>query len=102
MAAPPAAAKATAAEARERGVLARAALLRGSGEWISAAGLAQRKAYLAAKVRGEERVFFLVLVVVDLPPWSHLNLDLFRSLKTINSPPAPSAPSPLRNPPTRP
>lgn len=46
-----AATKATAAEARERAVLARAALLRGNGEWISAAGLAQRKAYLAAKVR---------------------------------------------------
>ena len=51
MATPPAAAKATTAEARERGVLARAALLRGNGEWISSTGLAQRKAYLAAKVR---------------------------------------------------
>lgn len=52
MATPPAAAKATTAEARERGVLARAALLRGNGEWISSAGLAQRKAYLAAKPSG--------------------------------------------------
>lgn len=51
MAAPPAAAKATTTEARERGVLARAALLRGNGEWISGTGLSQRKAYLAAKVR---------------------------------------------------
>jgi len=58
-----AATKATAAEARERAVLARAAVLRGNGEWISASGLAQRKAYLAAKVRLQKerwcRILFL-------------------------------------------
>jgi len=83
MAAPPAAAKATTAEARERGVLARAALLRGNGEWISGTGLAQRKAYLAAKVRrerGEDCCLFFPFfssLTVELNLDRDLDRDLF-------------------------
>ena len=86
MAAPPAAAKATTAEARERGVLARAALLRGNGEWISGTGLAQRKAYLAAKVRRERGVvccLFFFCFFSSLTVELNLDRDLDRDLFSL-------------------
>jgi len=49
LAAPPAA-KADLKETRERTALARSALLRAAADWVTPAGVAQRRAYFAAKV----------------------------------------------------